>query len=248
MLFVTIACGAISGFHATQSPLMSRCLQKENQGRKVFYGAMIVEGVVALIWAAVSMSFFGGIGQLNEVMAANGNNAGYIVNEISVGLLGTFGSILAVLGVVAAPITSGDTAFRSARLIISDFMKVKQGSLKNRLMISIPLFAVAWILTQVDFGIIWRYFAWLNQVVATIVLWAISVYLLKYSKNYWITLLPAIFMTMVVSTYLLFAPEGLSWPYDRALIVASVITVLVTLSFTRLVWSINKGHTKENVV
>ncbi|GAA5225287.1 carbon starvation CstA family protein [Membranihabitans marinus] len=248
MLFVTIACGAISGFHATQSPLMSRCLQKENQGRKVFYGAMIVEGVVALIWAAVSMSFFGGIGQLNEVMAANGNNAGYIVNEISVGLLGTFGSILAVLGVVAAPITSGDTAFRSARLIISDFMKVKQGSLKNRLMISIPLFAVAWVLTQIDFGIIWRYFAWLNQVVATIVLWAISVYLLKYSKNYWITLIPAVFMTMVVSTYLLFAPEGLSWSYDRALMAAAVITVLVTLSFTRLVWSMNKGNTKEQVV
>lgn len=247
MLFVTIACGAISGFHATQSPLMSRCLQKEGQGRKVFYGAMIVEGVVALIWAAVSMSFFGGISELNEVMAANGNNAGYIVNEISVGLLGAFGSILAVLGVVAAPITSGDTAFRSARLIISDFMKLEQGSLKNRLLICVPLFAIAWVMTQIDFGIIWRYFAWLNQVVATFVLWAVTVYLVQSNKNYWITFLPAVFMTMVVVTYFLFAGEGLGWPYQRALMISVVVTLLISATFFRYIISRKKSKVVDVV-
>lgn len=240
MLFVTIACGAISGFHATQSPLMSRCLQNENQGRRVFYGAMIVEGIVALIWAAVSMSFFGGISELNEIMIANGNNAGFIVNEISVGLLGTFGSILAVLGVVAAPITSGDTAFRSARLIISDFMKMEQGAIKNRLIICLPLFAIAWVMTQIDFGIIWRYFAWLNQVVATVVLWGVSVYLVQQAKNFWITLIPAIFMSMVVFTYFLFAGEGLGWSYEWALGIGSVITLALTVYFAWYTVKLNR--------
>uniref|UniRef100_UPI0032172946 carbon starvation CstA family protein n=1 Tax=uncultured Draconibacterium sp. TaxID=1573823 RepID=UPI0032172946 len=210
MLFITIACGAISGFHATQSPLMARCVTNEKYGRRVFYGAMITEGVVALIWAAISMSFFGGIRELNEVMNANSGNAAFVVNEISNSLLGTFGGILALLGVVAAPITSGDTAFRSARLIVADFMNYKQGPVKNRLMVSIPLFAVGFLLTQIDFSVIWRYFAWSNQTLATIVLWTITIYLTQERKFYWITLLPAVFMTAVITTYLLFAPEGFS--------------------------------------
>jgi len=213
MMFITIACGAISGFHATQAPLMARCITNEKQGRGVFYGAMITEGIVALIWAAIGMAFYSGVGPLNEVMVANKGNAAFVVNEISNSLLGKVGGALALLGVVAAPITSGDTAFRSARLIVADFLKFKQGPMKNRLMISIPLFAVGYGLTLVDFAVIWRYFAWSNQTLAMIVLWAITVYLAREKKFYWITLIPALFMTTVITSYLLFAPEGFGLPY-----------------------------------
>jgi len=210
MLFITIACGAISGFHSTQSPLMARCITNEVYGRRVFYGAMITEGVVALIWAAIGMSFYGGINELNVIMEANQGNAAVLVNEISNSLLGKFGGLLALLGVVAAPITSGDTAFRSARLIVADFLSFKQGPIRNRLMISVPLFAIGFLLTRIDFSIIWRYFAWTNQTLAMVVLWAITVYLTKEKKAYYITLVPAVFMTAVTTTYLLFAPEGFS--------------------------------------
>jgi carbon starvation protein CstA len=212
MMFITIACGAISGFHATQSPLMARCITNEKLARRVFYGAMITEGVVALIWAAIGMSFYGGVKELNDVMTANQGNAAFIVNDISNSLLGKLGGVLALLGVVAAPITSGDTAFRSARLIVADFLNFKQGPKRNRLFISIPLFAVGFLLTRIDFSVIWRYFAWSNQTVAMIVLWTITVYLAKANKLYWVTLIPAVFMTAVTSTYLLLAPEGFSLP------------------------------------
>lgn len=231
MLFITIACGAISGFHATQSPLMARCVTNEKYGRRVFYGAMITEGVVALIWAAISMSFFGGIRELNEVMTANEGNAAFIVNEISNSLLGTLGGLLALLGVVAAPITSGDTAFRSARLIVADFMNFKQGPIKNRLLVSVPLFAIGFLLTQIDFSIIWRYFAWANQTLATVVLWTISIYLLQERKFYWITLIPAVFMTAVIVTYLLLAPEGFSLSKDIAYPVGIIAACASFLSF-----------------
>ncbi|MGQ8337942.1 carbon starvation CstA family protein [Sunxiuqinia sp. A32] len=231
MLFITIACGAISGFHATQAPLMARCVTNEKYGRRVFYGAMITEGVVALIWAAISMSFFGGIHELNEVMNANSGNAAFVVNEISNSLLGTFGGFLALLGVVAAPITSGDTAFRSARLIVADFMKYKQGPIKNRLIVSIPLFVVGFLLTQIDFSIIWRYFAWSNQTLATIVLWTITIYLAQERKFYWITLLPAVFMTAVITTYLLFAPEGFSLSKDISYTAGILISLLSVVAF-----------------
>lgn len=208
MLFITIACGAISGFHATQSPLMARCLTNEKLGRRVFYGAMITEAIVAMIWATIAMSFFGGIGQLNAVMLEHHGNAAWVVNEVANSLLGKFGAILALLGVVAAPITSGDTAFRSARLIVADFLKLQQGPVKNRLMVSVPLFAAGLLLTQVRFEVIWRYFAWSNQTLATLVLWTITVYLALERKNFWITLIPALFMTAVITTYLMLAPEG----------------------------------------
>jgi carbon starvation protein CstA len=231
MLFITIACGAISGFHATQSPLMARCLTNEKHGRPVFYGAMISEGVVALIWAAISMSFFGGIRELNDVMIANNSNAAFIVNEISNSLLGKFGGVLALLGVVAAPITSGDTAFRSARLIVADFMKFNQAPVKNRLMVSIPLFLIGFLLTQIDFGIIWRYFAWSNQTLATIVLWAVAVFLLQEKKLYWIAFIPALFMTAVTSTYLLFAPEGFALPKNISYPAGAIVTMLAFIGF-----------------
>jgi carbon starvation protein CstA len=177
------------------------------------------------------MAFYGGVGPLNEVMAAHKGNAAWVVNDISNSLLGKFGGILALLGVVAAPITSGDTAFRSARLIIADFLKMKQGTIRNRLMITIPLFVAGFIITQIDFAIIWRYMAWSNQTLATIVLWAITVYLVKEKKFFWITLIPSIFMTAVVSTYLMVAPEGFSLPLSLAYIIGLSITLMVLVWF-----------------
>jgi len=247
MLFITIACGAISGFHATQSPLMARCLTNEKYGRRVFYGAMITEGVVALIWAAIGMSFFGGIRELNDVMNANNGNAAFVVNEISNSLLGTFGGILALLGVVAAPITSGDTAFRSARLIVADFLNLKQKSIGNRLLISIPLFLIGFLLTQIDFSIIWRYFAWSNQTLATVVLWTITVYLAKEQKFYWMTLIPAVFMTAVITTYLMFAPEGFSLSKEISYSVGTSISVISLAAFFVYLRALKKEKVKQAV-
>ncbi|MDA3958158.1 carbon starvation protein A, partial [Oceanispirochaeta sp.] len=207
MLFITIACGAISGFHATQSPIMSRCLPNEKMGRPIFFGAMIAEGIIALVWAAASVTFFGGVDGLAAVIGQGG--AGLVVKEISVGLLGTVGGMLAMLGVVACPISSGDTAFRSARLTIADSLNLKQENIMNRLMIAIPLFAVGFSLNFIDFSIIWRYFAWSNQTLATIVLWTAAVYMLRNKKFHWIATVPATFMSAVVTTYILQAPEGL---------------------------------------
>lgn len=240
MLFVTIACGAISGFHSTQSPLMARCITNEKYGRRVFYGAMITEGLVALIWAAVGMSFFGGLRELNDVMAAHKGNAAWIVNEISNSLLGRIGAVLAILGVVAAPITSGDTAFRSARLIVADFLKFDQKSVKNRLLLVAPLFTIGFLLTQIDFSIIWRYMAWSNQTLATIVLWAITIYLATERKLFWITLVPAVFMSAVVSAYLLVAPEGFGINTFYGQISGVFIAVVLMIWF--LVW--NNGMKK----
>lgn len=206
-LFVTIACGAISGFHATQSPMMARCVTKEGECRPVFFGAMVVEGIVALIWCAATIAFFGDTPSISEAVAAGGPAT--VVNSISKGLLGTLGSILAVLGVVACPITSGDTAFRSARLTLADATGIRQDRLGRRFLIAIPLFVVCIILTQVNFDVLWRYFAWSNQTLATIFLWTATVYLAVHFKNYWITLIPATFMTCVVVSYIMQAPEGL---------------------------------------
>ena len=202
-LFITIACGAISGFHATQSPLMARCLPNERLGRRVFYGAMIAEGIIALIWAAAAIAFFG-----NTAALAEAGSAAVVVNTISISILGTFGGFLALLGVVACPITSGDTAFRSARLAIADAIGLKQGNLKNRFYIAIPLFIIGTALCFIDFSIIWRYFAWSNQTLAAFMLWAAASYLMQHKKFHWVASLPAAFMTAVTSTYILIAPEG----------------------------------------
>lgn len=239
MMFITIACGAISGFHSTQSPLMARCITNEKLGRRVFYGAMITEGIVAMIWAAIGMSFYGGVRELNTVMTEHQGNAAYLVNEISNSLLGRFGAVLALLGVVAAPITSGDTAFRSARLIVADFLKFKQGPIKNRLFISIPLFAAGFLLTRMNFDIIWRYFAWSNQTLAMVVLWAITVYLTQNRKLFWVTLIPAVFMTAVTSTYLLFAPEGFSLPAATSYTAGIFISLSALTGF--LIWNNKTG-------
>ncbi|MDR1338889.1 MAG: carbon starvation protein A [Prevotellaceae bacterium] len=226
MLFISIACGAISGFHATQSPLMARCLKNERQGRRVFYGAMVAEGIVALIWAAAAISFFGSVGRLQEFLRENGDNAAVVVNTIAHSWLGTFGGLLAIIGVIAAPITSGDTAFRSARLIVADFINYSQKSVKNRIIISTPLFIAALGILQINFDIIWRYFAWSNQTLATATLWTVTVYLAKANKFYWISLLPSLFMTMVISTYIMIAPEGLGLSSNVSYIIGSVCTLV----------------------
>ena len=233
MLFITIACGAVSGFHATQSPLMARCMTNERQGRRIFYGAMIAEGIVALIWAAAAMSFFGSVGDLNETMAAQNNSAAWAVKEICNSWLGRIGGILAILGVVACPITSGDTAFRSARLIVADFTKLNQKPIVKRLLISIPLFVVAFLVTRLDFGVIWRYFGFSNQLMATIVLWTAAVYMRKHRKTYWVVLLPAAFMTVVCSTYILIAPEGFKLATAIAYPAGLFVTVCALFLFFR---------------
>lgn len=229
-LFITIACGAISGFHATQSPLMARCMENETNGRFVFYGAMIGEGVIALIWCAIALSFFGTVEGLQEAVANGG--PGNVVYSSSFGLLGVFGGILAFLGVVILPITSGDTAFRSSRLILAEYFSFDQKPIRNRLIIALPVFLIGGILTQVDFGVIWRYFGFANQTTAVFMLWTASAYLLRHDKLHWITTVPALFMTTVVVTFIMNSATlgfGLPIGLSTGLGISSAIGIAVLL-------------------
>jgi len=208
-MFITVACGAISGFHATQSPMMSKCITSEKAGRRVFYGAMIIESVIALVWAAAGAAFYGSTQMLNDALSELGQSG--TVYEISHEILGNIGGILAVVGVVVCPITSGDTAFRSARLILAEWTGLDQRMIGNRLKLTIPLLGMAAVLTQMDFNVLWRYFSWSNQTLAMISLWTATSYLIHKGKYRWgslITALPASFMTGVTFTYLLMADEG----------------------------------------
>ena len=247
MMFVSIACGAISGFHATQSPMMARCLKNERLARPIFYGAMVAEGVVALIWAAAAIAFTGGYDQLATYMAEHNNSAGVLVNDISMSWLGTFGGILALFGVVAAPITSGDTALRSARLIAADFLHYDQSSVAKRLIISIPIFAAAFGIMMIDFSVLWRYFAWCNQTLAVFTLWAITVYLARHKKAYIITLIPAMFMTVVSVSYILFAPtpEGFGLSYPIAVGSGIAVALVLLGLFFNYINRINNGKLKR---
>ncbi len=230
MMFISIACGAISGFHASQSPMMARCMKNETLGRPIFYGAMVAEGIVALIWAAAATFFFheNGFGE---------SNAAVVVNAITSDWLGSAGAVLAMLGVVFAPITSGDTALRSARLIIADVLNFEQKSIKSRLMISVPLFAatVAILIYSLadanGFNIIWRYFAWANQFLAVFTLWMITVYLVQNKKCYIISLIPALFMTAVTTNYIFFAKEAFGLPPMVANIASLVIVLASVVKF-----------------
>ena len=213
MLFITIACGAVSGFHATQSPMMARCIKNERMGRRVFYGAMITEGIVAMIWAAAAIKYAGGYDELQQMLTAEGNsNPALVVNFICNDWMGGIGAILAILGVVAAPVTSGDTAFRCARLIASDILKLRQDTIWRRLAVSLPLFVTAAVLMNVNFDILWRYFAWFNQTLSIFTFWALTVWLARNGRNFIVTLLPALFMTAVCTSYILVAPEGFRLP------------------------------------
>ena len=231
MMFISIACGAISGFHATQSPLMARCISNEKYGRPVFYGAMVVEGIVALIWATAATTFYQEHG--TDFTAAQ------VVDFICKDWLGAIGGILAVLGVIAAPITSGDTAMRSARLILADMLHLEQKSISKRLLLCIPLFVASLgllifsIMNADGFTIIWRYFSWCNQTLSVFTLWAITVYLVLAKKNYFVTLLPALFMTCVVTTYICIAPEGFRMNEILSYCIGGVATLIA------VVWFIN---------
>jgi carbon starvation protein CstA len=214
LMFITIACGAISGFHSTQSPLMARCVQNEKHGRLIFYGAMVGEGIIGLIWATLGLSFYESAPALGAAIAKG--TASGVVFEVSSVLLGGgglgLGAILAILGVVVLPITSGDTAFRAARVIVAEIIKLPQGPIAQRLYIAVPMFAVGAVLSQVNFTLIWQYFGWSNQTLAAIVLWAAAAYLAKTGKLHWICTIPAMFMTAVTFSYIAYAPIGFSLP------------------------------------
>lgn len=230
LLFFTISCGALSGFHATQTPIISRTTQNETQGRKIFYGMMIAEGIIAMIWAAAAMSLFNGYGGLNEMLAAGGPGA--VVSEVSTTLLGAIGGTLAVLGVVVLPITSGDTAFRSARMIIADYIKFPQIKFSSRLWIAAPLFAISMVLTQIDFNVLWRYFNWANQSTAVIALFVGAMYLYIAKKNYFIALIPGSFMLVMVITYILNAQIGFGLSMTTSWIGGAIgAIVLITIFF-----------------
>ncbi|MCR5003603.1 MAG: carbon starvation protein A [Bacteroidales bacterium] len=239
-LFITIACGALSGFHATQSPMMARCMTNEKLGRPIFYGAMITEGIIALIWAALGSYFVYGHG-FEELGIAINSSAPLVVENISIKWLGIAGGVLAILGVVAAPITSGDTAFRTARLILADFVRVDQKSIPKRLAVSLPVFLAAGfflyfsIADNDGFNLIWRYFMWANQILASFTLWAITVFLYRERKGlyYLMSLIPGIFMTSVCVTFICIMPIGfgISDAYTAHIGIATALVCTVLFAF-----------------
>lgn len=237
-MFITVACGAVSGFHSTQSPMMARCIESEKQGRMIFYGAMLAESVIALVWAAGGLGFYGNTKGLSEALTALGQSG--VVYDISVGVLGKIGGALAIIGVVVCPISTGDTAFRSARLTLADWFGMDQSTIGKRLILAAPLIGAAAVLTQIDFDIIWRYFSWSNQTLAMIVLWTVSVYLVKNAKKKAYSLVsafPAAFMTAVSVTYILMADEGFritsAIAYPAGIVAAIVLFVIFLVYMVR---------------
>ena len=242
-LFITIACGAISGFHATQSPLMARCVKSEKMGRPIFYGAMITEGVVALIWATVASWFFYGVEAPGYELIAGADKGFYtsapaVVNLVCKDWLGITGAVLAMLGVVAAPITSGDTAFRSGRLIVAEWLKLDQRPIAKRLYICVPLFciSIAMLVWQIEnpdgFNTIWQYFGWSNQTLSVFTLWTLTVYLVREKKNFWVTLIPALFMTTVCSTFFFVSKQALGMPLEIGYFLGGVCFLIAVIYFT----------------
>ena len=226
-MFITVACGAISGFHSTQSPLMARCMKSEKQGHFVFYGAMVAEGVIALIWAAAGCAIYevsGGLSTGLSAVLASGQSAA--IYDVCIKTMGSVGVALAMIGVIVCPITSGDTAFRSARLVLADWFKIDQNKFSKRLILCVPLLAVGAFVGLLDYSIVWRYFSWTNQTLAMIVLWTASMYLFREKKNYWITAVPATFMSAVSMTYFFCAPECLHLSTTIAYPVGLVLAAL----------------------
>ena len=226
VMFITVACGAISGFHSTQSPLMARCMKSERQGHFVFYGAMVTEGVIALIWAAAGCALYevtGGLSTGLSAILANGQSAA--IYDVCSKTMGGIGVALAMIGVIVCPITSGDTAFRSARLVLADWFKIEQSKYSKRLLLCVPLLGAGAIIGHLDYTIVWRYFSWTNQTLAMIVLWTASMYLFREKKNYWLTAVPATFMSAVSMTYFFYAKEclglGTAVAYPAGIILAA---------------------------
>lgn len=232
-LFISVACGAISGFHATQSPIMARCCTSERQGRKIFYGAMVVEGIIALVWCAAGVTCY----ESTQALLEAGGGVSSVVYSICQTTMGKIGAVLALIGVVICPISSGDTAYRSARLTLADWFGLEQKTIWKRLVLTLPLLIVGAIICQIDYSVVWRYFSWSNQTLAMIVLWAASVYLWQNKKNILITIIPALFMSAVSLTYFIAAPEclGLLWDYlNISMDVYYPISVIVGILFAVL--------------
>lgn len=247
MMFIVISCGAISGFHSTQSPMMARCMKKESYGRPVFFGAMIAEGIVAIVWATAAMNFFGDTYALNETISS-GHNPAWVVNEICNTWLGKTGAVFAIIGVIACPITTGDTAFRSARLTIADMLNIKQVSIKSRLLVSLPLFVIGFLLSQLEFSTIWKYLGLANQILSMIMLWTGAMYLAEKGKNHYILSIPASFMTTICFTYLLVAPiknGGLNIGTEYGILIG-VLIGLVGFSLFKL--RIRKKYKTQKVI
>lgn len=242
-IFFTISCGAMSGFHATQSPIISRTIQKEGQGRWVFYGAMITEGIIAMIWAAAAMALFDRV-DLSEIIKTG--TASAAVSDISMRLLGPIGGTIAILGVIVFPITSGDTAFRSLRMIIADYIKMEQKPLRNRFAITIPTFAISTALMFIDFNILWRYFNWANQATAVIALFVSTAYLIYKSRNFWVTLIPGIFMLYMVVLYLLTEQIGFGLEMQVSYFIATAVTALLLAIFLRHVAKVKSELTNDS--
>lgn len=241
-MFIAIACGAISGFHATQSPMMARCCKSEKEGQKIFYGAMIAEGIIAMVWCAAGVTVYPVIKESLAEGVAIGTPT--VVYAICQSTMGKIGGILALLGVIVCPISSGDTAYRSARLTLADWFKIDQANWKKRLALTVPILGAGAIILQLDYSMVWRYFSWSNQTLAMIALWAASVYMLQNKKNYWVTAIPATFMSAVSATYFMAAPEcmGILWKtinftgyYPVAVVTGIVFAALMLLLFMRTV-------------
>ena len=229
-LFVTIACGAISGFHASQSPIVARCLKNEKDARPVFFGAMVLEGLTALCWAAIAMAFFHGQPQLAAIYGATPSIG---VNEMAITLLGPVGLVLTIIGVVICPITTGDTSLRSSRITLADELHINQEKIISRLKLAIPLFIASFALTFIDFSLVWRYFAWAQLIVAALVLFAASVYLIEKHKLYIVTLAPAIACTLIAFAYILQAPEGLNLSPVISNAISIISTAIITIAFIK---------------
>ncbi|MFA7115700.1 MAG: carbon starvation CstA family protein [Bacteroidales bacterium] len=259
MMFIVISCGAISGFHSTQSPLMARCMGDEKYGRPVFYGAMITEGIVALIWATAAMAFFNGPEGLNAA-ALNGEfgapgevNAAIIVNRICSSWLGKIGAIIAIIGVVVCPLSSGDTAFRSLRLIISDTFKISQKKIMNRVWVALPIFVIAFLLCTLNFSTIWKFVGICNQILASMILWTGAAYLTRIHKNHFYLSIPATFITFICICYLLIAPHnvgGLALDHTLSYTISitmAVINFIAFLIINRQIPGINQNKKRKTL-
>jgi carbon starvation protein CstA len=229
VIFITVSCGAVSGFHATQSPLMARCLGSERHLRLVFFGAMIAEGFIALVWAGAAQGFYGSTAALNQALLAGG--PGQVVHDVCTTTMGAVGGVLAILGVVVLPITSGDTAFRVARLIVGDYLGLSQKLVRNRYLVALPIFAVAMALNFVNFTIIWRYFGWANQTLAAVTLWTGAVFLARRGRRWWLAAAPAVFMTVVTVSYIMVEKVGLGLGVRTGTVIGAAVGMICLVAF-----------------
>ena len=245
LLFLTISCGALSGFHATQTPLMARCAENEKEGRFIFYGAMITEGIIALVWCMVGLAFYENPQALQDAIAAGSPSK--VVYDSSLHFLGFVGGIFAVLGVVVLPITSGDTAFRAARLQLAEIFKIDQRSLTKRLFIAVPLFVLGYFVSTIDFSVLWRYFTWANQMTAMVMLWTAAAYLYRYHKFHWVASIPAWFITTVCATYLYYNKIGFGLDYQLSVYLGFATTIVCVVLFFALVKRSNEADPESLV-